>query len=173
MISVISCGVYVWGTYQYDYKTSSYPTWLVAFECTVAVFFVFELLLHIYLSPSRCHYLLSWGAILDVLTIVPVVIVLFPDQKLGVIRLLRGIRVLRILRIQRLFSSSSDQTDVVQRQIVLVVLKLIAFMFICAGLLHTIDDVYEGKAFDSDAFTYFGVAPFPLSLPPRRYPACD
>jgi len=94
VISVVSCGIYVWGTYRFDYRTTIFPVWLVAFEVTVAIFFFIELCLHVYLSPSRCQYMVSWGAILDVLTIVPVAIVLWPDEKLGVIRLLRGIRIL-------------------------------------------------------------------------------
>lgn len=155
MLSVVACGVYVWCTYQYTAQTTYYPLWLVLFECTTAVFFTVELCLHLYLSPSRLQFMASGQFIVDVASIIPVVVVLYPDKPLGIIRLLRGIRVLRILRIQRLFQATSDQTDLVQRQIINVVLKLIAFMFICAGLLHTIDDVYLGDAFDVDEFFYF------------------
>ena len=37
----------------------------------------------------------------------------------------------------------------------LVSFKIIAFMFICAGALHTIDDVADGEAFNADGFYYF------------------
>jgi len=155
ILSVAACGEYVWTTYHFTSPEVKVPLWMQIFESIATFFFICDFGLHFYLAPSRYQFMFSSSALVDIVTILPIITVFAPDSRLGFIRMLRGVRVLRILRINRLFASTQDKADVVQQQMIVVVFKLVAFMFICAGLLHTINDVWDGKAFSSDQFYYF------------------
>lgn len=145
-LSFVSCGTYVFSTYWLDYN-STLPLWLIVLEATMAALFVIDYAFRVYLAKNhRCAWLCSSNSLIDLVAILPILGIIFPDIKVGFIRLLRGIRVLRILRADRMFTEV-DSTTALRRQYILMAFTLVAFMFIAAGAIHLCDDITKGAAF--------------------------
>lgn len=147
ILSFLSCGTYVFSTYWLEVH-EALPLWLTALEIFMAVLFILDYIFRVYLAKNhRCAWICSTNSITDLIAIVPVIAIFVPEAQIGFMRLLRGIRVLRILRADRMFTEV-DATTSLRRQYVMMGFTLLAFMFIAAGLVHLIDDVTNGEAFN-------------------------
>jgi len=145
-LSFLACAAYVMGTYSEEYRTA---VWMQAAEVTFAALFTLDYLLHLYLAKdNRCSYMISSQSIMDIIAILPVISLLYPDANLGFLRLLRGIRVLSVLRANRLFEGEVDPSTALQRQLSMMGFTLLAFVFIAAGAIYTVDELYDAAAFN-------------------------
>ena len=144
-LSFLAVAAYVAGTYSEELANS---TWMKVAEVTFAVAFTLDYLLHLYLAKdNRCSYLFSSQSLIDIIAIIPIISLLYPDAQVGFLRLLRGIRVLSVLRANRLFESEVDPSTALQRQLTLMGFTLLAFVFIAAGVIYSVDEMYDGEAF--------------------------
>lgn len=151
LLSFLACFLFIVGTYATadDEDDEPLPRWLFLAEVFLVVNFILDYLLHLYLAKdNRCEYLVSGQSLIDLLAILPVIALIVPAAKIGFLRLLRGIRVLRVLRANRLFSGEVDPSTALRRQFAVLGFTMLAFMFIGAGLIYTIDDLYDGDAFN-------------------------
>jgi len=153
-LSFFSCALFIASTYVMadDEDDEELPQWLYLAEVILVLNFTLDYLLHLYLAKdNRCEYLVSGQSLVDLLAILPVISLIVPAAKIGFLRLLRGIRVLRILRANRLFSGEVDPSTALRRQFMVLGFTMLAFMFIGAGIVYTIDDLYDGDGFNRPA----------------------
>jgi len=167
VLSFVACGVYIASTYTNPEMDELPPTWLLAADITFAACFTLDYLLHLYLARNnRCAYMTSWQSLIDLVAILPIISLIVPSPQLGFLRLMRGIRVLSILRANRLFAGEVDPSTALQRQLIMMAFTLLAFVFIAAGIIYSVDDLYDGSAFSNnnggDKMTFFDAIYFLL-----------
>jgi voltage-gated potassium channel len=142
ILSVVSCTFYVLATYSIDV-----PVWL---DLAITALFLLDYILRWYAAQSRWKYPFSFFAVVDFLTILPVVLqtvvpLLIPSFALvgapALIGLyfLRMVRVIRIVRILRVFKLVSFFNDEVNRLLVVFGLTVLSIVFISAGAIYTVE----------------------------------
>ena len=68
----------------YCWDTLTVVTLQVYTEIVLTAFFALDYLIHLYLAQSRCHYITSSHAMIDLVAILPVITLFFPDAKIGI-----------------------------------------------------------------------------------------
>jgi len=142
ILSIVSCTFYVLATYDIDV-----PIWI---DIVITFLFLADYILRWYAAQSRLKYPFSFFAIVDLLTILPVVLqtiipLIIPSfALLGVPTLIglyffRMVRVIRIVRILRVFKLVSFFNDEVNRLLVVFGLTVISIVFISAGAIYTVE----------------------------------
>ncbi|KAK3233190.1 hypothetical protein CYMTET_56486 [Cymbomonas tetramitiformis] len=137
-LSLLSIFVYVLETYGVD---DSVRQGLFFSELACAIFFFIEFLI-MHASERVIWYLLSFPALVDMLTIFPVILQLADSQSntnlsfLRMVRLMRMMRLLRILRVHRLMQHSDSE---IHRHVFVLVFTVVSVIFCTAGLLQMVD----------------------------------
>jgi hypothetical protein len=108
-------------------------------EIFYTVFFIIDYLLRLLSSIDRLRFFFGFWNLADLLSIMPVVLVFFPEQTHtaagGLLRLLRVSRALRILRAFRFVSARQTGVVSVQQEIVIIFFTLANLIFICSCLI--------------------------------------
>jgi len=134
-LSVTSCIIYVWQTYD-NLVTERLQT----FEIFLCAVFLLEYLLRGYVSKDRVRYILSWHSSIDILTVLPVIIFISDNSSGDTYELLSGLRVLRIFRLLRVHRVINyiQQDDI--RAVLKFVLNLGSFLFIGAAFIQQLEN---------------------------------
>lgn len=143
VLSLLACVMYVVSTYLEDVGPVPLP--LVVWEWFLFIAFASDYILHLFIAENVVAYLTSRGAIIDLLSILPIVTVQ-AQASLGFLRVLRVFRIVRILRGARTFSpgTSIDEDESVNRQLGLLVFILLSFIFMGAGFFHAVELIVGG-----------------------------
>lgn len=141
VLSVVSVVLFVISTYRP--LEADEPTWMLVLQTALVVYFTLDYLLRLYLASDRVRFFFSVYTLVDFLTIAPVFLTSLAESLLrtreaaGVHRAAQSMRVLRALRILRLVRIAPSFS--LQRQIFVVAVAVIAFMFIATGLYHALE----------------------------------
>jgi voltage-gated potassium channel len=152
LLVLVSSGIFVAETYN----LSQEARWeLRVLDNCVLVIFAGEYLLRLWSTKDKIKYILSFYAIIDLISILPSFIGLV---NVSFIRLLRWFRILRLLRFidkKVLIGSISNQDSVIFARILFT---LFAIVFIFSGLIYQVEHPVNPQNFDTflDAF-YFSV----------------
>jgi len=143
ILSLLACIMYVVSTYFEE--MGPLPIWIEAWEWVLFIAFSADYLLHLVTAENIVSFVVSRGAIIDFLSILPIVTV-SSQASIGFLRVLRVFRIVRILRGARTFASggSVDEDESVNRQLGLLVFILLSFIFMGAGFFHSVELMVGG-----------------------------
>ena len=152
LLVLVSSGIFVAETY--DLSPDTRFELRVLDDCVLIIFAV-EYLLRLWSTKDKIKYILSFYAIIDLMSILPSFIGLVD---ISFIRLLRWFRILRLLRFidkKFLIGSISNQDSVIFARILFT---LFAIVFVFSGLIYQVEHPVNPESFDTflDAF-YFSV----------------
>lgn len=135
--------MYVVSTYLED--MGPVPLGLVVWEWFLFIAFAGDYALQLFIAENIVSYVTSREAIIDFLSILPIVTVQ-AQASLGFLRVLRVFRIVRILRGARTFApgASMDDDESVNRQLGLLVFILLSFIFMGAGFFHAVELMRSG-----------------------------
>lgn len=136
------------------------PTWMAMAELVFTLFFLVDYLMHFYAAESRLAYVTSFFALIDLVTIVPVVfrwgVSLSTATSVSEVQTIwRGpVRVLRALRILRAYRILSFSRSAVQRQLFMVLLTVVSVIVCTTGIMQALeyDHGHEGHHGQSLSF---------------------
>ncbi|MCE2696744.1 MAG: ion transporter [Nostocales cyanobacterium LE14-WE4] len=152
LLVLVSSGIFVAETYD----LSQEARWqLRGLDDCILMIFAGEYLLRLWSTKNRIKYILSFYAIIDLISILPSFIGLVD---ISFIRLFRWVRILRLLRFidkKFLFGSISNEDSVIFARILFT---LFAIVFIFSGFIYQVEHPVNPQNFDTflDAF-YFSV----------------
>jgi voltage-gated potassium channel len=152
LLVLVSSGIFVAETYHISQDTR----WqLRVLDTCILIIFAVEYLLRLWSTKDRVKYLLSFYAIIDLMSIIPYFIGLVD---ISFIRLLRWFRILRLLRFidkKFLIGSLSNEDSVI---FVRILFTLFAIIFVFSGLIYQVEHPVNPENFNTfvDAF-YFSV----------------
>lgn len=133
LLAILSCVVLVVEFYIGVFGAS------VGLEIFWTVFFVVDYALRLLSSIDRLRFFFGFWNLADLLSIMPVILVFFPEQTHtaagGLLRLLRVSRALRILRAFRFVSARQTGVVSVQQEIIIIFFTLANLIFICSCLI--------------------------------------
>ncbi|MFN8950585.1 MAG: ion transporter [Aphanizomenon sp.] len=152
LLVLVSSGIFVAETYDISEDTRLE---LRVLDNCVLIIFAGEYLLRLWSTKDRIKYILSFYAIIDLVSILPSFIGLV---NISFIRLLRWFRILRLLRfIDKKFLTVSiiNQDRIIFARILFT---LFAIVFVFSGLIYQVEHPVNPKSFDTflDAF-YFSI----------------
>lgn len=152
LLVLVSSGIFVAETYDISEDTRLE---LRVLDNCVLIIFAGEYLLRLWSTKDRIKYILSFYAIIDLVSILPSFIGLV---NISFIRLLRWFRILRLLRfIDKKFLAVSiiNQDRIIFARILFT---LFAIVFVFSGLIYQVEHPVNPKSFDTflDAF-YFSI----------------
>jgi voltage-gated potassium channel len=152
LLVLVSSGIFVAETYDISEDTRLE---LRVLDNCVLIIFAGEYLLRLWSTKDRIKYILSFYAIIDLISILPSFIGLV---NISFIRLLRWFRILRLLRfIDKKFLAVSiiNQDRIIFARILFT---LFAIVFVFSGLIYQVEHPVNPKSFDTflDAF-YFSI----------------
>jgi len=144
IVSFVACIMYIVTTYLE--AAGELPWWMFAFEWAVFVIFTADYLMHAFVADSKFAHFFSTSALLDLASILPI-ISLYIDTSIGFLRIFR---LFRIFRVMRSFGSSetnaaADGAASVSRQVGVLAFKLVAIVFIGAGIVHSVELWFPGS----------------------------
>jgi voltage-gated potassium channel len=152
LLVLVSSGIFVAETYDISEDTRLE---LRVLDNCVLIIFAGEYLLRLWSTKDRIKYILSFYAVIDLISILPSFIGLV---NISFIRLLRWFRILRLLRfIDKKFLAVSiiNQDRIIFARILFT---LFAIVFVFSGLIYQVEHPVNPKSFDTflDAF-YFSI----------------
>ncbi|MBS3026068.1 MAG: ion transporter [Dolichospermum sp. DET50] len=152
VLVLVSSGIFVAETYDLSQNTRCE---LRGLDDCILIIFAVEYLLRLWSTKDRIKYILSFYAIIDLMSILPSFVGLVD---ISFIRLLRWFRILRLLRFidkKFLIGSISNQDGVIFARILFT---LFAIVFVFSGLIYQVEHPVNPESFDTflDAF-YFSV----------------
>lgn len=162
VLSLLSCVLYVAATYIEMQQPQS-PAWMISLEAVIAIFFIFEFLLKLFVAPSRLLFLLRRETLIDVLSIVPALALLVDTGvSIGFFRILRGFRILRVIRGYRNTTASDllgpherhPKAGTVRRQVFILAFTIVSFIFIAGGIVHAVQVSWPGSFDSTDSWQY-------------------
>ena len=134
--------------------------WLKIAEISVVSIFILEYAARLYVAKHKLRYVTSVYAVIDILSIIPVLIEFIDLSFLRIFRWLRFFRLIRILRFQRMFKQQHTflgkltETEIVVTRIILTVFTII---FVSAGLIWSVETRFGnqsmGTIFDAMYFS--------------------
>lgn len=147
ILSILSVAMFVWQTYLDPGEAP--PAWVPSLELALTLYFLLDFALILSLSRHPLLTYFSISGIVDVLTIWPPLaarLLALENPELGqagasaglveqATRALRVFRALRVLRVARLAPSYA-----LERQLFLLVLAVVSFVFATAGLILAFED---------------------------------
>lgn len=170
-ITILACIEYVSATYlENDYKDI-----YTNLDVTIASVFLVDWAVHVIMADKRIEYLLSYGSLIDYLTIIPVYLEYFGNSfgiKMNYFRVLRVFRSLRILRLFKTLEAISEEDDDnnklkytvdtsgVSKQILITSLTLLSVLFISAGIVNSINEMFPGAYYYPAGSTFDFLAAF-------------
>lgn len=147
LLSFCACFTYVAATYLE--ADGPLPRGLLTVEYFFAAMFVFDYLLHLFISDNRMVHVFSTEAMVDLFAILPV-FTLESDATIGFLRVFRVFRVVRILRGYRMFTSTDSSEAGVSRQIAILVFIVCSFIFVASGMVHSLEAIFPGSFYRQD-----------------------
>ena len=154
-ISFVSAGLYVVDTYR-D-RTRPWST-LHSFDLVLTLFFLVDYLWAFVMASNKVSYFFSFFSIVDVYSIVPFfVLAAMTDLNSTslVFRAMNGFRILRVLRTHRILEFTKSE---LQRQLIIVVLTIIGFLFCFTCLIQLIEDSEDSPLNMWDALWFVAVS---------------
>ena len=151
IVSFVSTLTYVVECYLLE-SVIYLPTSIRYIEIIVSFFFIFDYLLHWYISESRIQYIFGMDALFDMASIIPILGYANPAQYQYLI-FLRVFRVARVYRVLRLVvkTTMSDDSEVthtkVRQQLYRIFFLFYMCMFIGAGLIHAYENFLSPGSF--------------------------
>ncbi|KAA0156007.1 hypothetical protein FNF29_01425 [Cafeteria roenbergensis] len=145
VFSFLACIMYIVSTYLES--AGEIPWWLYVFEWVVFVVFVTDYLMHLFVADNKFAHFFSSSALLDLASILPI-ISLYVDTSIGFLRILRLFRIFRVMRSFGTAGSgtpSADGAATVSRQVGVLAFKLVAIVFIGAGIVHSVELWFPGS----------------------------
>jgi hypothetical protein len=145
IFSFLACGMYIVATYLE--AEGELPWWMFVFEWLAFVVFTVDYIMHLFVAENKCMHFFSRTALVDLASILPI-ISLYIDTSIGFLRILR---LFRIFRVMRSFSApvegtgGEDGPSSVSRQVGVLFFKLIAIVFIGAGIVHSVELWFPGS----------------------------
>jgi len=140
LLSFVSCVVYVLETYDVGRDSDIFNL----IEYTVSLFFFLDYVLRFYLHQDKLKYVWSFFAIVDVLTLVPVLVKLFAARSSQTPILLRSIRVVKLLRIMRSIRMlRAVPGDGLKREVFLLASTAGTLIFTAAGFYQLVETSVE------------------------------
>lgn len=143
LLVLVSSGIFVAETY--DLSPDTRFELRVLDDCVLIIFAV-EYLLRLWSTKDKIKYILSFYAIIDLMSILPSFIGLVD---ISFIRLLRWFRILRLLRFidkKFLIGSISNQDGVIFARILFT---LFAIVFVFSGLIYQVEHPVNPESFDT------------------------
>jgi voltage-gated potassium channel len=133
LLAILSCVVLVVEFYIGIFGAS------FGLELFYTSFFIIDYVLRLLSSIDRLRFFFGFWNLADLLSIMPVVLVFFPEESHtaagGLLRLLRVSRALRILRAFRFVSARQTGVVSVQQEIILIMFTLANMIFIFSCLI--------------------------------------
>jgi len=123
--------------------------WLKIAEISVVSIFILEYAARLYVAKHKLRYVTSVYAVIDILSIIPVLIEFIDLSFLRIFRWLRFFRLIRILRFQRMFKQQHTflgkltETEIVVTRIILTVFTII---FVSAGLIWSVETRFGNQS---------------------------
>jgi hypothetical protein len=144
LMSFLACIMYIASTYIEEQGNP--PWWIFVFEWIAFAVFTVDYLMQLFVSDNKLMHFLSRTALLDLISILPI-ISLYVDTSIGFLRVLRLFRIFRVLRSFRAVEGDAlaDGAASVSRQVGVLVFKLIAIVFIGAGIVHSVELWFPGS----------------------------
>ncbi len=109
-----------------------YRSFLLTTELVFSIFFLFEYLVRIWISPKPFQYIFSFWGIIDLISLLPTFFLPFATNFQS-LRTIRSFRLLRLFRILRL-SKFTSETQVLFHSMRASVYKIVVFLF-CVVLI--------------------------------------
>eukprot|EP00658_Telonema_sp_P-2_P019267 TRINITY_DN17590_c0_g1_i1.p1 TRINITY_DN17590_c0_g1~~TRINITY_DN17590_c0_g1_i1.p1 ORF type:complete len:618 (-),score=122.85 TRINITY_DN17590_c0_g1_i1:81-1934(-) len=151
--SLLSVVLYVVTTYSSDEREDDFESeadraaiWTnFGFD----IFFLFDFSLHLYVANDRVEYLGKPTTLADLLSILPLFSVLPSSKSLKIFRFFRCVRILRLYRLQSTLvgnpKNAAEINKQVRNQLFALGFASLAFLFVSAGLVHSIDLIFQDQ----------------------------
>jgi voltage-gated potassium channel len=152
LLVLVSSGIFVAETY---YLSQDARLQLRVLDDCILIIFAVEYLLRLWSTKNRIKYILSFYAIIDLMSILPSFIGLIDISFLRLFRWFRILRLLRFIDKRFLIGSISNEDSVIFARILFT---LFAILFIFSGLIYQVEHPVNPEKFNTflDAF-YFSV----------------
>ena len=141
VLSLISVSLFIAASYRPPSEPE--PTWAMALELVLTLYFLVDYGARFYMSKDRLSYYFSLSSLLDYITIIPGLVSIaisdsaFDSQAWVVARTLRVFRIFRVVRMMRVVSLSPGSS--LQRQIAFLVVTVLAMVFCAAGIYQIVE----------------------------------
>lgn len=170
-ITIAACVEYVAATYL----ENSYQDLFGILDMVIATVFLVDWFVHLIVADKRFEFLMSYGSVIDYLTIIPVYFEYFGSSlsvKFSFFRVLRVFRALRILRLFKTLDAIAEEdgdtnklkytvdTSGISKQIVITSITLLSVLFISAGVVSSINDLLPGSYYHPDGSEFDFLAAF-------------
>jgi len=153
LLAIVACVVYI---IEADVEASQpvTPVWLVVAEVFFASWFGLDYLLRFFAATDRFEFAGRSSSLIDLVSIVPVVSLIFDlPTGIGFVRVLRALRLARVLRLFRTVDSGgigdretfADVEKSIRKQVFSLVLTIVTFLFVAAGICHLVEQVQPGS----------------------------
>ncbi len=138
LISVLSCVLFVWETYIPGYYDSQYttPREMFCAELSMSMIFFGAYVVSLALESDRLSFIFSMTAVIDKITVIPVLLSYFMGEDSGAttgfLRIIRVMRLLRLFRLATVVSSASE--NAIQSQLYFVFSTLASILVVNTGI---------------------------------------
>lgn len=158
-LSLLLVGLSIWLNWDGPF-TAAEPSWMETTELTFSIVFTVEYAARLYAAENRCAYVVSFFALVDLVTVLPVYATLAivgnangAEDDISRVRsqFLRPIRVLRALRILRAYRLLAFSTSAIQRQMSVVALTVVSLVVCTTGIIQALE--YSDDPDDADGQT--------------------
>eukprot|EP01059_Diplonema_ambulator_P005984 TRINITY_DN15760_c0_g1_i2.p1 TRINITY_DN15760_c0_g1~~TRINITY_DN15760_c0_g1_i2.p1 ORF type:complete len:1160 (+),score=411.57 TRINITY_DN15760_c0_g1_i2:302-3481(+) len=115
--------------------------WVRIVESVFAVIFAIDYLIRLYIAPSKLRYFFSLFAMVDLVTIMPVILAWLQSEKtasLGFIRIIRLLRLLRVLKAYRIVDSGRGHWNAIKQANALI-FTVVSLLFVASGLVQLVE----------------------------------
>ncbi|PRP77001.1 cation channel family protein [Planoprotostelium fungivorum] len=108
-LTIMSVTFYVVESYYSRSINFEKSGWMLTIEIVIAALFTLDYLIHFYGAEDRLKYFWSVGALVDLLTVIPVIIDLINNNSLGddTLKILRAVRIFRLQKALQLTVSAT------------------------------------------------------------------
>jgi voltage-gated potassium channel len=150
LVSLVATFVYIAEQFMLQ-ASDKFPFYIILVECFFAFLFSFDFLLHWFIADSRIQHIFSFDAIIDFLSIIPIMGILDETSDVRHVMFFRAFRIFRVFRILRLVGKtsrtiSSDVTrSKVRQQMYLIMFLFYSFFFMGAALVHAMEIAIPGS----------------------------
>lgn len=155
-LNVLFIGLYVISTYEI---TQRWARFIIVAEVFIALVFLFELLVRVYVADNMIEELTSFFTIVDILAITPVL--LYPislGYSIDFLRVFYALRAIRFLRItienQRFFGITVDESRIGQIRIIMTIFLI---FFVTAGVFYEIEHILNPDIGNFGNALYFSI----------------
>eukprot|EP00002_Diphylleia_rotans_P028482 TRINITY_DN5751_c0_g1_i2.p1 TRINITY_DN5751_c0_g1~~TRINITY_DN5751_c0_g1_i2.p1 ORF type:complete len:842 (-),score=118.39 TRINITY_DN5751_c0_g1_i2:386-2911(-) len=149
-ISLLSCIVYVYNSYQ-----DEEPTWSKYTEPVLGGFVIIDWLIYFYTATNRLEYVIQLTSIVDILTVIPLVVNRIYDNmkfNLTFLRIFRILRTVEVLKSPKLQSASD-----IHIRIATLILRAVCTIFSAAAIFQLFENNERSEEIEFHDCVYFMV----------------